>query len=171
MSTERPRLSGDYGRYEEESISEQDVETHPSIRLITQLQLLPRVQSVIDMDAGVQGLEVDLDRFVVEDVICEKKVRGKVRKKRGKRRDAHSCRSLTPNSTGPLILLNAILGSFLLLAFHLLPLISIASNAPFPTALLASLASYIHAFSALDTSSLMCALESGILLNIKLANG
>jgi len=69
----------------------------------------------------------------------------------------HSCLSLTPNSTGPLILANLTcpLTSFLLLEFHLLPLNSILSNAPFPTALLASLASNIQDFKLFVTASLI----------------
>lgn len=61
------------------------------------------------------------------------------------REDSHSCLSLMLNSIGPLIFATARLTSLLFLEAHLLPLCSIASRAPLPTARDASRASNIHA--------------------------
>lgn len=59
--------------------------------------------------------------------------------------DSHSCLSLMLNSIGPLIFATARFTSLRFLEAHLLPLCSIASSAPFPTAREASRASNIHA--------------------------
>ena len=54
---------------ERERVRERERPAHPSICLIAQLKFLARVERVVDVYAGIQRFELDLDRFVVEDVV------------------------------------------------------------------------------------------------------
>jgi hypothetical protein len=85
--------------------------------------------------------------------------------------DSPSCRSLTPSSTGPLILDRPTLLSLRFLAAHRRPRASIASSALLPTARLPFLASYIHAFNDRVTDSRITLRDEGIELSIREANG
>ena len=85
--------------------------------------------------------------------------------------DSPSCRSLTPNSTGPLILDKTTLLSLRFLAAQRRPRASIASSALLPTARLPFLASYIQAFNDRVTDSLITLRDEGIEESMSEANG
>jgi hypothetical protein len=142
---------------------------HSSVGLIAELQLFSGVEGVVDVDAGVEGLEVDLDRIIVEDVVCI--ITSQRAHAKACELDPHSCRSLNPNSIGPLIFANPRLASFRFRAAHRLPLCSIASRAPFPTALDVSRASNIQALRLLVTASRTELRNSGTDESMRVAKG